>query len=60
MLNSFFIIPVANENARVKIALAIPVGAPVTLAKGIIDTPLLVAGKSIKVFQYNQKQPFSL
>ena len=49
MLNNFFVIPVAKENTRVKIALAIPAVAPVTVVKEIINTPSLVADKTIKV-----------
>ena len=49
MLNNFFIIPVAKENTRVKLALAIPAVAPITVLKEIIDTPSLVADKTIKV-----------
>ena len=44
-----FIIPAAKENTRVKLLLAIPTGAAITLAKEIIDTPPLVADKTIKV-----------
>ena len=43
------IIPVVKENTRVKLALPIPAGAPITLAKEIIDTPPLVADKTIKI-----------
>ena len=49
MFSIFFIIPVVKENTRVKLALTIPAGAPVTLAKEIIDTPPLVADKTIKI-----------
>ena len=45
----FIIIPVVKENTRVKLALPIPAGAPITLAKEIIDTPPLVADKTIKI-----------
>ena len=48
-LQGFFIIRVVKENTRVLIALAIPAGTPVTLAKDIIDTPLLVTDRKIKV-----------
>ena len=44
----FFIIPVATEKNKVKLALTIPTGAPTTLVKEIIDTPPLVALKAIK------------
>ena len=41
--NTFFIIPLVKENTRLNLALAIPAGTPITLAKEIIDTPPLVA-----------------
>ena len=44
-----FIIPLSIENTRVKLALAFPAEAPITLPKEIIDTPPLVADKTIKV-----------
>lgn len=42
---SFLTIPVAIENAKLKLALAILTGAPIILAKEAIDIPLLVADK---------------
>ena len=50
MLSNFFIIPVVREKIKVKLALAIPTGAPTVLVKEIIDTPPLVALKTIKSF----------
>ena len=47
--NSFFIIPVYEENTRLKLPLAIPIGTPTTLVKEMIDIPSLVADKIIKV-----------
>ena len=44
---TFFIIPAFKENTRVKLALAISAEAPITLAKEIIDTTLIVADKTI-------------
>ena len=49
---TFFFIPVVEENARVKLALAIPAGAPIALAKETIDAPPLVADKTIKVYSH--------
>ena len=43
MLSNFLIIPVVREKIKVKLALAIPTGAPTTLADEMIQTPLLVA-----------------
>ena len=49
MLNNFLIIPVVREKIKVRLALAIPAGAPTTLADEMIQTPLLVALKTIKI-----------
>ena len=54
--NYFFIIPVVKENIKVKLALAIPAGIPITLVKEIMLIPPLVADKTIRVLSYNQKQ----
>ena len=48
MLSNFFIIPIASEKIKVKLALPIPTGVPTTLVKEIIQTPPLVALKTIK------------
>ena len=48
MLSNFLIIPVVREKIKVKLALAILAGAPTTLVREMIDTPLLVAFKAIK------------
>ena len=50
MLNNFLIIPVAREKIKVKLAIAIPAGAPTTLADEMIQIPLLVVLKAIKIF----------
>ena len=49
MLSNFLIIPVVREKNKVKLALAIPIGAPTTPADKMIQTPLLVALKTIKI-----------
>ena len=49
MLSNFLIIPVFKEKIKVKLALAIPTGAPATLVKEIIDTPPVAALKTIKI-----------
>ena len=49
MINSFLIIPVVRETIKVSIALAIPAGAPITLANEMIQIPLLVVLKTIKI-----------
>ena len=49
MLSNFSIIPVVREKIKVKLAPAIPTGAPTTLGKEIIQTPPLVALKTSKI-----------
>ena len=49
MSNNFLTIPVIREKIKVKLALAIPAGAPTTLVKEQIDTPPVVALKTIKI-----------
>ena len=44
----FFTIPVDIENARLKLALAIPAGAPITVANDAIEMLPLFADKTIK------------
>ena len=41
-------IPVVKENIKLKLALAIPTGAPITLTKEVILIPPLVADKTTK------------
>ena len=49
IFSNFLTIPVVREKIKVKLALAIPTGAPTTLADEMIQTPLLVALKTIKI-----------
>ena len=46
--NNFFNSPVHNENSRLRLAFAIPTGAPIAVAKDAIETPPLVTDKTIK------------
>ena len=48
MLSNFLIIPVVREKIKVKLALAIPTGAPKTHVNEMIDTPPLAALKTIE------------
>ena len=48
IFSNFLTIPV-REKIKVRLALAIPTGTPTMLVNEIIDTPLLVALKSIKI-----------
>ena len=48
MLSNSLIIPVVKEKIKVKLAVAIRTGAPTTLLNEVIDTPPVVALKTIK------------
>ena len=48
MLSNVFIIPVVKEKIKVKLAFAIPAGAPTPLVREMLDIPPLVALKTIK------------
>ena len=48
VFNSFFIIPLQIENARLKLALAIPTGAPIAVANAAIKVPPVATDKTIK------------
>ena len=48
VLNNFLVIPVVREKIKVKLALVIATGAPIILVNEQIDTPPLVALKTIK------------
>ena len=49
IFNNFLIIPIVREKIKIRLTLAIPTGAPIILVNEIIDTPLLVALKTIKI-----------
>ena len=51
IVSIFVIIPVVREKIKLKLALAIPTGAPTTLADEMIQTPL-----QLKSCLCNQKQ----
>ena len=46
--NNFFTSPVHNENARLRLALVVPIGARTTATNDAIETPPLVTDKTIK------------
>ena len=50
IFNNFLVIPVVREKIKVKLALAIPTGAPTILVNGIIDTLPHVALEIIKAW----------
>ena len=49
VLNRFLVILVVREKIKVKFSLAIPTGAPTILVNEQIDTPPVVALKTIKI-----------
>ena len=49
IFNNFLTIPVIREKIKVKLALAIPTGPPIIHVNKIIDTPPVVALKTIKI-----------
>ena len=53
--NNFFTIPVVQEKIKVTLALVIPTGAPMTLVNETIDTPPVVALKTIKILSISSK-----
>ena len=55
ILCTFLIIPVVKEKIKVKLELAIPTGAPITLVKEMTDTQPLVAFKTIKILSVYSK-----
>ena len=50
IFSNFLTIPIVREKNKVRLALAIPTGAPIILVNEIIDTPPLVALKTIKAW----------
>ena len=55
LLSNILIIPVIREKIKVKLALAIRTGAAATLTDKMIQTPLLVALKTIKILSMYSK-----
>ena len=49
IFNNVLVIPVDREKNKVKLALAIPTSAPTILVNKQIDTPPIVALKTIKI-----------
>ena len=49
MLSNFLTIPVVRGKIKVKLALAIPTGAPTTLVNEQIDTHPVAAVKTVKI-----------
>ena len=54
--NNFFTSPVHNENAILRLAFGIPIGAPITIANDTIEMLALVTDKTSKICQNNKKR----
>ena len=50
ILSNFFIIPIVSEKNKVRLALAIPTGAPTTFVNEMMETPPLFPLKTTKVW----------
>ena len=60
VFNSFFMIPVEIENARLKLALIIPTGAPITVANDAIEMLPVVTDKTINDLSKYSKEAIYL
>ena len=49
IFSNLLTIPVVKEKIKVRLALTIPTGVPITLVNEIIDTPLFVVLKTTKI-----------
>ena len=49
IFNNFLVIPVLREKIKIKLVLAIPTGTPTILVNEQIDSPPVVALKTIKI-----------
>ena len=57
VFNNFFTSPVDKKNVRLRLALAIPTGVPITAANNAIEMLPVVADKTIKyLYQLKTKQ----
>ena len=57
VFNSFFTIPVKIEDIRLKLALTIPTGAPITVANDATEMLPVVTDKTI-TYQKSQKKQY--
>ena len=60
VFNNFFTSLVDNENARLRFALVIPAGVPITVANDAIEMLPLVADKTIKDLSKQPKEAIYL
>ena len=60
VFNNFFTSPAHNEFARLRLALVIPIGAPVTVVKDPIETPPIVTDKMKDLSKESKKEIYLL
>ena len=60
VFNSFFTIPVRNENARITVALTIPTGAPITVSNDAIEMLEVATDKKINDLLKQSKEAMYL
>ena len=60
VFNSFFTIPVQIENARLKLALVIPRGAPMTVANDAIEVLPVITDKTVTDLSKQSKEAIYL
>ena len=58
IFSNFLTFPVVREKNKVRLALAVPTGAPTILVNEIIDTPLLVALKTSLIYKIKNSNIF--
>ena len=55
IFNKFFIVPLVRQKIKVKFALPIPASAPTIVINEIIDTPPVVALKTVKILSMSSE-----
>ena len=58
VFNSIIVIPAEIEKTRVKLALTIPTGAPITVANDAIEVLPVVTDKQLMTCQNSQKKQY--
>ena len=59
VFSNLFIIPVDIENIRLKLALVISTGAPITVANNSIECYHLLQIKQLKIYQNGQQKQYT-
>ena len=54
----FFRVPVTIKNEKLKLAIAIPTGAPIIVSNNAIEVPSSVAENQLNTYQSSQKKQY--